>query len=99
MVIKPPFSDNKMNGAKKRKQSTESNVVSAKKRSKTSSTSQKAKKQKRTVTRPVRVDSLKWSKAELPEMFDDAEGFFGLEEIEGVEVVRSNGNTIEFVGL
>lgn len=42
------------------------------------------------------VDSLPWKKVEVPEMLDDAEGFYGLEEVEGVEVVR-HGDKIEFV--
>ncbi len=46
--------------------------------------------------RPVAVDDLPWRSVDVPEMFDDAEGFFGLEEIEGVDVVR-NGDTVEFV--
>jgi ATP-dependent RNA helicase DDX24/MAK5 len=29
-------------------------------------------------------------------MFEDAEGFFGLEEVEGVEVIRE-GDTVKFV--
>jgi hypothetical protein len=82
-----------MNGAKKRKQATGSAIVSAK-RTKTLSVPHKSKKK---TTRPVRVDSLRWSTAKLPDMFDDAEGFFGLEEVEGVEVIRNSGNTIEFV--
>ncbi|KAI9874252.1 MAG: ATP-dependent RNA helicase, partial [Pleopsidium flavum] len=39
----------------------------------------------------VSIDELKWSEVTLPDRFDDAEGFFGLEEIEGVEVVRPDG--------
>jgi len=46
--------------------------------------------------RPVTLDALPWNEIEMPEMFDDAEGFFGLEEVEGVEVVRE-GNTVKFV--
>jgi len=46
--------------------------------------------------RPVDVDALPWRSVDVPEMFDDAEGFFGLEEIEGVDVVR-NGGTVQFV--
>ena len=46
--------------------------------------------------RPVAVDKLRWKTVDVPEMFDDAEGFFGLEEIEGVDVVRE-GNTVSFV--
>ncbi|KAK4232448.1 putative ATP-dependent RNA helicase mak-5 [Podospora fimiseda] len=44
----------------------------------------------------VSVNQLKWKKVEVPEMFDDAEGFYGLEEIEGVDIVRE-GNNIKFV--
>jgi len=39
----------------------------------------------------VSVDELKWSEVTLLDRFEDAEGFFGLEEIEGVEVVRPEG--------
>ncbi|OAA59873.1 ATP-dependent RNA helicase MAK5 [Niveomyces insectorum RCEF 264] len=49
--------------------------------------------------KPRRVmapDELKWKPVAIPEMFDDAEGFFGLEEIQGVEIVR-NGNAVQFV--
>jgi ATP-dependent RNA helicase DDX24/MAK5 len=44
----------------------------------------------------VHVDSLPWKTVELPEMFDDAEGFYGLEEVSGVDVVRE-GEKIQFV--
>ena len=33
-------------------------------------------------------DQLAWKEVTLPDRFDDAEGFFGLEEIDNVEVVR-----------
>ncbi len=46
--------------------------------------------------RPVAADDLPWRTVEVPEMFDDAEGFYGLEEVEGVDVVR-DGNTVQFV--
>jgi ATP-dependent RNA helicase DDX24/MAK5 len=46
--------------------------------------------------RPVNLDGLPWSEVQLPDMFEDAEGFFGLEEIEGIDVVR-DGNTLKFV--
>lgn len=36
----------------------------------------------------VSLDALPWTEVLLPDRFDDAEGFFGLEEIEDVEVVR-----------
>jgi ATP-dependent RNA helicase DDX24/MAK5 len=46
--------------------------------------------------RKVAVDALPWNEIEMPDMFDDAEGFFGLEEVEGVEVIR-DGDTVKFV--
>ena len=40
-------------------------------------------------TRPVSLDSLPWQEVAFPESgFEDAEGFFGLEEISDVEVVK-----------
>jgi len=45
---------------------------------------------------PVALDALPWNEVEMPELFDDAEGFFGLEEVEDVEVVHK-GNKIQFV--
>lgn len=52
----------------------------------------KAKKPKRVVA----ADSLSWRSVEIPELFDDAEGFFGLEEVEGVDVIR-DGGMVKFV--
>lgn len=48
--------------------------------------------------RPVAVDKLRWKTVDVPEMFDDAEGFYGLEEVEGVEVVREGG-AVQFVSV
>ncbi len=36
----------------------------------------------------VALDTLPWNEVVFPERFDDAEGFFGLEEISDVEIVR-----------
>lgn len=55
--------------------------------------------QKKAASKPKQVvdaSSLAWESVDLPEMFNDAEGFFGLEEVKGIEVVR-NGNTVKFV--
>jgi hypothetical protein len=46
--------------------------------------------------RAVALDSLPWNEVEMPDMCEDAEGFFGLEEVEGVEVIRE-GDTVKFV--
>lgn len=48
--------------------------------------------------RSVAVDALPWNEVTMPDMFDDAEGFFGLEEVEGVEVVKEGG-TYKFVSV
>lgn len=48
--------------------------------------------------RKVNAASLPWQKVELPEMFGDAEGFYGLEVIEGVDVIK-HGDNIEFVSI
>lgn len=34
------------------------------------------------------LDTLPWNKVALPDRLDDAEGFFGLEELSDVEIVR-----------
>lgn len=36
----------------------------------------------------VRADALAWKDASMPDRMDDYEGFFGLEEIDGVDVVK-----------
>ena len=46
---------------------------------------------------PVALDALPWNEVEMPDMFEDAEGFYGLEEVENVEVIR-DGNKVQFVG-
>ena len=40
----------------------------------------------------VLLDQLLWKKVSLPDRFEDAEGFFGLEEIDDVDVVRDTAN-------
>lgn len=83
-----------MNGAKKRKLAPDGASLLTK-RAKTSS----ARKAKNGTKRSVGLDALPWSKAKLPDMFNDAEGFYGLEEVDGVEVVRGNDNILEFVSV
>lgn len=68
----------------------------SKKRQKIEDAKAGASASKDLVKRPVALDALPWNEVEMPDMHDDAEGFFGLEEIEGVEVVRE-GNTVRFV--
>ncbi|KAL8903412.1 MAG: hypothetical protein Q9171_007413, partial [Xanthocarpia ochracea] len=44
--------------------------------------------QKRKSPKPAGVNALPWKEVPLPDNLDDAEGFFGLEEISDVELVR-----------
>lgn len=39
----------------------------------------------------VGVDDLNWKEVALPDRMEDAGGFFGLEEIDGVDVVKPQG--------
>ena len=46
---------------------------------------------------PVDLHALNWKEVTLPDRLEDAEGFFGLEEIGGVEVVRDGqSGKVEF---
>jgi ATP-dependent RNA helicase DDX24/MAK5 len=59
----------------------------------TGSVAKSKKRQK--VKNPVKTaflnaDELAWTKVRLPDRLDDTGGFYGLEEIDGVEVVRSD---------
>jgi len=53
-------------------------------------------KAKPATKRAVALDALPWNEVQMPDMFEDAEGFFGLEEVEGIEVVRE-GDNVKFV--
>ena len=50
------------------------------------------KKLKREEFKVVREDELQWKEVALPDHLEDAEGFFGLEELDDVEVVRNEGD-------
>lgn len=39
----------------------------------------------------VGIDDLNWTEVALPDRLEDATGFLGLEEIDGVDIVRSSG--------
>ncbi|KAI0095747.1 DEAD-domain-containing protein [Hypoxylon sp. NC0597] len=84
-----------MDGLKKRKASSQTMNAPAKKKAKPhQSTLRSTKKTK--ARKPIGANSLQWRKAKLPDMFNDAEGFYGLEEVDDVEVIRNSDNTIEF---
>ncbi|KAL8707379.1 MAG: hypothetical protein Q9225_007766, partial [Loekoesia sp. 1 TL-2023] len=38
--------------------------------------------------KPMGIDALPWNEARLPDRLEDAEGFFGLEEVSDVEIVK-----------
>ena len=40
------------------------------------------------LSKPIRLDDLNWKSVQIPETLDDYEGFFGLEEVDDVEIVR-----------
>ncbi|KAK8029734.1 hypothetical protein PG993_011025 [Apiospora rasikravindrae] len=56
----------------------------------------KSQKPTRRANRLLAADALKWKATELPDMLNDAEGFFGLEEIDDVEVIKRPDNSVEF---
>jgi ATP-dependent RNA helicase DDX24/MAK5 len=62
----------------------------------TKSTAKSKKTEAAKPKKPVALDALPWQEVEFPDMWDDAEGFYGLEEIDDVEVVRE-GNQVKFV--
>ncbi|KAL9101184.1 MAG: hypothetical protein Q9187_009270, partial [Circinaria calcarea] len=51
-----------------------------------------SKKKSGSITEAVFPDQLAWKEVAIPDRFDDAEGFFGLEEIDDVDIVRDGGN-------
>lgn len=81
-----------MAGSKKRKSAVQNGENPLKRLKPQQSNSKVSKKR-----RPISGEALRWREAELPDMFDDAEGFFGLEEVDDVEVIRTDNNTVEFV--
>ncbi|RPA84150.1 P-loop containing nucleoside triphosphate hydrolase protein [Ascobolus immersus RN42] len=63
------------------------------KKSKTASRINPANQSKkpRAIRKAVNVNRLRWNTVPLPDRLDDTEGFMGLEEIEGVDIVKENG--------
>ncbi|KAF7925120.1 uncharacterized protein EAE98_007208 [Botrytis deweyae] len=79
---------------KKRSHSETNGSQKAPKRQKIQKQSKKQKKD--APKKQVAVDSLPWNEVTMPDMFEDAEGFYGLEEVDDVEVVR-DGDVVTFV--
>jgi ATP-dependent RNA helicase DDX24/MAK5 len=46
--------------------------------------------------RSVTVAELNWKEVPMPDRMEDAEGFFGLEEIDGVDIIKSSGGEVQF---
>ncbi|KAF2198008.1 DEAD-domain-containing protein [Delitschia confertaspora ATCC 74209] len=46
--------------------------------------------------RPMRLDELQWNDVPMPDRLDDFHGFFGLEEIDDVEVVKDATGKVTF---
>ncbi|XXG96032.1 ATP-dependent RNA helicase [Hypoxylon texense] len=84
-----------MSGLKKRKSPGQAANAPAQKRTKAHQPALKSTK-KAAAKKPTSANSLRWRKAKLPDMFNDSEGFYGLEEVDDVEVIRNDDNTIEF---
>ncbi|KAH0553071.1 hypothetical protein GP486_006738 [Trichoglossum hirsutum] len=45
----------------------------------------------------VSLGDLDWKKVPMPDRLDDVEGFFGLEEVEGVEVARTSDGQVKYL--
>jgi ATP-dependent RNA helicase DDX24/MAK5 len=46
--------------------------------------------------RSVSVGELNWKEVAMPDRMEDAEGFFGLEEIDGVDIIKQSGGEVQF---
>lgn len=74
---------------KKREREPKAPASKAKKRQKLEAPTKTTKKGKSSTT--VSIDDLDWKAVSLPDRLGDAEGFFGLEEIDDVEVLKPEG--------
>ena len=82
-----------MSGPKKRPSNETQHVASSKKRQKLSQGSGQSEQLRPT----LKSDQLRWTEAALPDRLEDAEGFFGLEEIDDVEVIKdASGKNVLF---
>lgn len=47
-------------------------------------------------TAKVVINELQWTPVSMPDRLDDVEGFYGLEEIEGVDIIRDDQGKVEY---
>ena len=82
-----------MSGPKKRPSNETQHAASSKKRQKLSQGSGQSEQLRPT----LKSDQLRWTEVALPDRLEDAEGFFGLEEIDDVEVIKdASGKNVLF---
>lgn len=89
-MTKPPHSRKRSNPP-----SSKPNSYSRHKRLKQGNEGAKAKLNSRP-GKAIRLDELAWKEVSMPDRLDDVEGFFGLEEVGNVDVVR-DGAVVKFI--
>jgi ATP-dependent RNA helicase DDX24/MAK5 len=57
----------------------------------------KAPAHKKSTAQKVALERLVWKPVELPDRLEDAEGFYGLEEIDGVEIGHDESGNVEYI--
>lgn len=57
---------------------------------------QDAKRAKKSRRSKLLLGELAWKEVTMPDRLDDVEGFYGLEEVEGVEIATTGGGKVEF---
>jgi len=81
----------------KRKMPTKVAAMKARKRQRVNGDTKEAiTKSPANVPKKVRLEQLQWKEVEMPDKFDDFEGFFGLEEIDDVDVVKDGSGVISY---
>ena len=57
---------------------------------------QDAKRTKKSRSSKLLLNDLAWKEVTMPDRLDDVEGFYGLEEVEGVDIATTDGGKLEF---
>ena len=78
--------------SKRERDSTDATIKSKKRQKLESNNNTTRRNAGQPVGTIVNVDELDWKSVALPDRLEDAEGFLGLEEIEGVDIVKPQGN-------